>query len=133
MSELLIHPVGSKLPLSGSASAAMRAMAVQSKSTLRYSDVATDRQGQSKEETAMQAAEQLVASVLVQPVLDQMIEDPFRSEMFHGGEGEKMFQRQANHLMAQRVVQGAHFPVVQSVYQKLLKSNTPANPLNRLA
>lgn len=112
--------------------AATSAVAGRRQGQVKFSDLATDRQKQNKEQVAAETAQELIASTLVQPVLDRMIDDPLRSELFHGGEGEKMFQRQANGYLAKNIVRGANFPVVQSVYRKLLNPHPTGVSLNQV-
>lgn len=96
---------------------------------------------------ALQAARQLVSSAFIQPLLAQMREDPFRSEMFHGGMGEDAFGQQLDTLLSDRIVQGmsAQDPtdgrlaaqgtglsLVDAVYRRLMRQPQPAPSQGRL-
>jgi hypothetical protein len=79
-------------------------------------------------QAAYEAAQQLVATTFIQPVLDQVRQDPFRSELFHGGFAEDAFQQQLDVQLSQRIVASARdgdslrspgLPVVDSVFRKL--------------
>lgn len=88
-------------------------------------DGATDRKKQTVETTARQAAQQLVATTLVQPMLTQMNNDPFKTPMFHGGHGEEMFNQQLQTILGDRITAGANFPIVQTVYKQLMQRVKP--------
>ena len=83
-------------------------------------DGATDRSKQTIEQKVRKAAEQLTASSLVLPVLAQSHKDPFKSDLFHGGQAEDMFQSQLDTIMADRITSSSHFPIVDSIYKKIM-------------
>ncbi len=58
------------------------------------------RGGDGRAQAAYEAAQQLVATTFIQPVLGQMRQDPFRSELFHGGFAEDAFQQQLDVRLA---------------------------------
>lgn len=64
---------------------------------------------------ARQAAEQLVATTLVQPLLQQMRNDPLRSDLMHGGLTEDAFGAQLDTELADRIVRRAHWPIVERI------------------
>ncbi|QQE10701.1 hypothetical protein JD969_14495 [Planctomycetota bacterium] len=66
------------------------------------------------------ASEKLVASAFVLPILQKMQDDPFRSEVFHGGTAEDMFAQQWNTLVADDMVKNANFPMVDAVYNQIM-------------
>ncbi|QDU32690.1 hypothetical protein KS4_07240 [Poriferisphaera corsica] len=66
------------------------------------------------------ASEQLVSSSFVLPILQQMQNDPFRSELFHGGQAEDIFSQQWNTKIADDMVKRANFPMVEAVYNKIM-------------
>lgn len=68
-----------------------------------------------------QASEQLVASTLLLPLLQQMREDPFKSDMFHGGSTEDIFAAQLDTELADRMAQGMNLPIVEAVYQRIMR------------
>ncbi|MEX0777201.1 MAG: rod-binding protein [Phycisphaeraceae bacterium] len=75
-------------------------------------------------EQAREAARQLVSIALIQPVLTKAHEDPFKTEMFHGGQGEAMFQQQLDTILADRITHRANFPLVDAVYQQITRQQT---------
>jgi hypothetical protein len=78
--------------------------------------------GELKNAEARQAAEQFVASSLVFPLLEQLQNDPFKTDLFHGGFGEDAFMQQWNQITADRIVQSADLPIVREVEQSLTRS-----------
>lgn len=68
-----------------------------------------------------QASEQLVASTLLLPLLQQMREDPFRTDLFHGGSTEDIFAAQLDTELADRMAQGMNLPIVEAVYQRIMR------------
>lgn len=89
-------------------------------------DFATDRAKLGREGEARRAAQQLVASTLVLPILAESRKDPFRSEMFHGGKGEDLFGAQLDQIIADRVTSAANFPLVDTIYRSMIQKGTPA-------
>jgi len=65
-----------------------------------------------------EAAEQLVAHALILPLLKSMENDPFRSEMFHGGQAEKAFGAQLHEILAERMSRKSDFPLVDAIEQR---------------
>ena len=78
---------------------------------------------------ARAAAEQFVATAFIVPMLAQMRNDPFRSDLFHGGFAEDAFQSQLDTILADRVTQRANLPLVDSILDRVL--NTGAKPQDR--
>ena len=75
------------------------------------------------------AAEQLVATTLIQPMFAKMREDPFKNDMFHGGRTEEIFGEQLDTILAERIVSRADFSIVDAVYNSIAKrANLPAGP-----
>ena len=67
-----------------------------------------------------EAAEQFVASALMLPLLAQVREDPFRSELFHGGSAEDAFQSQLDTILADRITRGSNLPLVDVIVEHVL-------------
>lgn len=78
------------------------------------------------DDPAYAAAQSLVATTLVQPLLEQARQDPFRTELFHGGFGEDAFAQQLDTLLADRITGRAASPIVDAVYRSLTAHRTPA-------
>lgn len=70
---------------------------------------------------AREAAEQLVATALINPLLAQMRNDPFRSEFFHGGFAEDAFGSQLDTILADRVTRGSNLPIVDALERYLTR------------
>lgn len=75
--------------------------------------------GELKNAEARQAAEQFVSSSLLFPLLEQMQNDPFKTDLFHGGFGEDAFMQQWNQIIADRIVQSTDLPIVREVENTL--------------
>ncbi len=81
-------------------------------------------------ETLRTAAEQLVATTFVQPMLAKMREDPFKSDLFHGGQAEEVFGQQLDTLLAERVTSRADFSIVDAVYRSIADRAAQAQNTN---
>lgn len=104
-------------------------------SILNRSTGKSDEGGASDEQKAqiLKAAEQLVASALVLPMLAQTRESSLKSEMFHGGFLEDAFGAQLDTHLADRMVAKSNFAVVDAIYQKMItatRNNTASKELN---
>lgn len=89
------------------------------------------REGRSKEDTARHAAEMLVATTLVEPVLKQLRESNNAAPPFAPTQAEKQFGAILDHRLAQDIVKGANFPMVDRLARDLLrnaKDTEPAQP-----
>lgn len=67
------------------------------------------------EQEARQAAQQLVASAFLQPMLKQMRESGFKTEYFDNGPGQDAFNQQLHTALADRMVERMDLPVVDAV------------------
>lgn len=70
---------------------------------------------------AREASEQLVASTLLLPLLQQMRNDPFKTDMFHGGSAEDIFGAQLDTQLADRMAASMRLPVVEQVYERITR------------
>ncbi|HAI10919.1 MAG TPA: hypothetical protein DCM28_04400 [Phycisphaerales bacterium] len=66
-----------------------------------------------------QAAQQLVSSALILPMLQQVRESSLKSELFHGGFSEDAFGAQLDTELADRMVAKSNFPIVDAIYRKM--------------
>ena len=93
-------------------------------------DFAKDRPALSRSDQALQAARDAVAVNLIEPILAQSHQDPFKVDMFHGGQAETMFQQRMDQVLATRLTQRTNMPVVDAIYRKLMsrdaRGTTPA-------
>lgn len=74
---------------------------------------------QARLKTLRKSCEQLVATTFIMPMLARMREDPFKSDLFHGGRTEEIFGQQLDILLAERIVAKADFSIVDSVYRSI--------------
>jgi Rod binding domain-containing protein len=75
----------------------------------------------SQEQAARHAANQLVATAFVKPLLQQVHQSAFRSELFHGGAGERMFQDHLDTILAERITQRTGFAVAEQIYRHVAR------------
>ncbi len=88
---------------------------------LALQDTATGRTPQTREEMVRSTAEELVATALVKPLLEQLRNDPFKADLFDGGQAEEAFGAQMDTVLADRMVQGMRLTVVEGVYRTLMQ------------
>ena len=62
------------------------------------------------------AAEQLVSHALLMPMMKMMRNDPFQTDLFHGGMAEDMFAAQLDQHMADAMAGRVGSPIVDAVY-----------------
>jgi len=100
-------------------------------SVFKIGDTAINRRTVTREQEARIVAEQLVASTLVLPILSQARNDPFKSEMFHGGKGEDMFGSQLDTILAERITSSSRMPIVDAVYRSITRTLLPSGAAGR--
>ena len=69
--------------------------------------------------SARESAEELIAFGLIAPLLKMARNDPFKSELFHGGQGEKAFGNQLDQRIARHIVDGMNLPIVDAVHRRI--------------
>lgn len=74
--------------------------------------------GQSQQKDLRAAADQLVSMAFLKPLLAQARQSPFQNELFHGGQGEKVFQEHLDTLIADRMAQRMKSSISDAVYKK---------------
>ena len=82
----------------------------------------SDKADQARVDQARKAAEQFVASAFMLPMLEQMRNDPLRSDLFHSGFAEEAFQSQFDTILADRITSGSSFPLVDSILDYVLRN-----------
>lgn len=96
---------------------------------VRAGGVAADGADAERAKDLRKAAEQLVATTFIQPMLAKMREDPFKNDLFHGGRTEEIFGEQLDTILSERIVSRADFSIVDAVYNSIAKKgNLPAAP-----
>lgn len=78
-----------------------------------------DRAAQERE--VQQAAQQFVATAFVMPLLAQARQSPFKTELFHGGQGEEMFGQQLDQRIADQIVRRMDFPLIHAVQKHVFR------------
>ena len=76
-------------------------------------------------------ADQLVSTAFVLPLLEQARQDPFKSELFHGGRGEEVFGQQLDVIMAERITASSNFGLADAIARQFGVADTdtaPAHP-----
>ncbi len=92
-------------------------------------DAATDRTPAKPADQVYQAAQSLIAITLVQPMLAQARQDPFRTDLFHGGFAEDAFGAKLDAIIAERITQKTNLPIVASVYSRIMnQGQQPHSP-----
>ena len=62
-----------------------------------------------------EAADQLVSTAFVLPLLEQARQDPFKSDLFHGGRGEEVFGQQLDVIYADRITASSKFGLAEAI------------------
>lgn len=70
---------------------------------------------------AREAAEKLVASALVAPLLGELRDQPLDTKLFHGGFAEDAFRGQMDTLLADEIVKSSRFPIVDRIYRDITR------------
>jgi Rod binding domain-containing protein len=85
-----------------------------------------------KAKTLRKTAEQLVATTFIMPMLAKMRDDPFKSDLFHGGQTEDIFGQRLDTILAERIVSKTNFSIVDAVYRSVADrvAPPPANNIN---
>lgn len=71
------------------------------------------------------AAEQLVSHALLTPMMKMMRDDPFKTELFHGGQAEDMFAAQLDQQLAEDMASQMSLDVVEAVYNRFAGQAEP--------
>ncbi len=77
-----------------------------------------------------EAAEELVAITLVQPILAQLRESDMGAEPFAPSDGEKRFGALYDAEIARRMVQGRSFPLVDALARQMRERSQSAEALS---
>ena len=85
---------------------------------------ASDGLDPQKAQMLRKAAQQLVATTFIQPMLAKMRDDPFKSDLFHGGRTEEIFGEQLDTILSERIVAKADFSIVDAVYNTIAERAT---------
>ena len=86
---------------------------------------------------AQKAAQEFISTALVLPMLKQMRSSAFKSDLFHGGQGEDAFGPQLDQILSDRIVQRMSTPqsisasgsathsmgLVDAVYKQIMRTS----------
>lgn len=75
-----------------------------------------------KNEEIREAADQLVATAFILPLLEQARNDPFKSDMFHGGKAEEVFGQQLDVIFADNITKSANFGITDALVRRFQPS-----------
>jgi len=81
---------------------------------------AAARSSKGVEQEVRGAAEQLVSSTLLKPLLGLMRQDPLRSDLFHGGFAEDAFRDQLDTILADRITTRSRLGLVDAIYERIM-------------
>ena len=84
----------------------------------------------SADDPARKAAQDLVATTFLAPLLSMVREDPFKSDLFHGGAGEELFGARLDEVIGDRITRAANFPIVDAVYRQLTQHRASAQAVD---
>lgn len=76
--------------------------------------------GKTDAQRVRETVEQFVASAFLTPLLNEVRDQPLDSDLFHGGFAEDSFRQQLDTILADRMVAGGNFPLVDSIYQRVM-------------
>lgn len=86
--------------------------------SLRIDSLQRARDQKERETDVRQMAEQFVATSLIGPLMVQVRDDPFKSDLFHGGFTEDAFMRQFDEIIADRMSKRMSMPIVDAIYKQ---------------
>lgn len=83
---------------------------------------------------AREAAQKLVASAFVLPLLSEMRESPLDAKLFHGGFAEDAFRQRLDTIFADNIVKSARFPLVDRIQADVMRrTNTRTESFGRIS
>lgn len=71
-----------------------------------------------RERQIREAADEFVGMAFILPLMKMSRNDPFKSEMFHGGQGEEAFGAQLDQMRAKQVSPAISKPLVDAIYNR---------------
>ncbi len=77
--------------------------------------------GSGEKDRAREAAEQLVATTLVSPLLAELRTQPLDAKLFHGGFAEDAFRQQLDTALADEIVKSSRFPLVDRIQAQITR------------
>lgn len=68
---------------------------------------------------AKEAADELVSAAFILPILSQVRESPFKSDLLDGGRAEAAFGQQLDVILANNITESAQFGIGKALVQQL--------------
>ena len=88
-------------------------------SLLTASSDAARSAGKTREQQVRESVEQLVSSAFILPLMNELRDQPLDSDLFGGGFAEDSFRQQLDTILADRMVSGGNFPLVEVIHERL--------------
>lgn len=82
---------------------------------------AGESQDPSKADAVRENLKQLVAETFIAPLMKMARDDPFKSDLFHGGSGEDVFGQQLDQEMTKRLGASMRLPFVDAAYEQFTR------------
>jgi len=76
---------------------------------------------QTREQQVREASNQLVATSFIKPMLASVRNDPFRSDLFHGGSAEDMFAEHLDTELADRIASRMSLGLGDAISRRMLQ------------
>jgi hypothetical protein len=111
-----LNPIAPSAPVVGPAALAGTAAGLGFGDVLREADAQA-----AKPDRLREAAAELVSVAMLLPMLKAARNDPFKSDLFHGGQGEEAFGAQLDQEMATRMGRSMKMPVIDAVYNRFAR------------
>ena len=115
-----IDPLGH---LASSLPPALEAGAVSGSPFKAQLDAARSAGSRDEKQQVREAAEKLVASAFILPLLEQVREQKKENDPFYGGMAEDLFGAQMDTMLADDLVKGSRLPLVDGIYQQILRTS----------
>ena len=64
-----------------------------------------------------------MATAFILPLLEQVRNDPFKSDLFHGGKGEEVFGQQLDVIFAENITSSANFGLSQALVERFRQAS----------
>ncbi len=86
---------------------------------MRISTDRIDLAGKTQQQQVQHLTNQFVSVAFIQPMMEQMRDSPFKSELFSGGSAGDMFQQHLDTILADRISQRANLPIAKVMYERI--------------
>jgi len=86
--------------------------------------------GKSGKPTLRESADQLVSTAFILPLLEKARNDPFKSELFHGGRGEEVFGQQLDVIFADNITKSSNFGISDALVRRFQPATSSNHEVN---